>query len=740
MDDKGAPLQPPHLRADARSKSYNGSDSTGQGSTNAAYEQSMSDIKRLRSTRLDKHLSNTMKRARASRIIDGTEGYEAGGNTELRGGMQIVNERDGQPDMDTATLAVNSLALDDIARMAAMEQQREQRPNAFRAGGSALLGQENAKVHSGHRRDFSGAQDLQNMIEGRSRTFFSELSPLEYFKLKGLAVLQLGLLLDENQYNQEDLLDLIESKKNNFWGKIGFGKAFKGDKAKPKKPQTVEKPTHENATFRQSLEYLVEKKGAECTEGVGPGALKVPALLQDAITAMRNMDMSVEGVFRKNGNLKALRELEVEVDQKGVEQVDLSTKNPVILANLMKRFLRVMPDPVLTLKLYRLFMTANGKLSGSSSMQLLTTIDIEEEDRRKKVLHLVLCLLPKAHRDTMEVLFCFLNWVSSFHTVDEETGNKMDTWNIATVIAPNILRESNDKEVRSVDQGAVKVVFDLIENNDEFSEVSLPISSSSAIGLPPYATPATLPPLCHSVISPTPVIYADRSGAPRDHGAARRRQRDRHERQGDYATVGTEGQGSQCTSRGCLAKQPSRHSKAQRRAQRAPDHTGGQQLAGFRWRVCSTHGRRRRTATPGCTRHGRAQPAIRAGLPGFWRKLSQRIAAPPQLPVACVPETDWDSGCGVNESEVVRFMCIGVAPAFGVSASVVATASGACSFSVSRLTSPGFRRRTYFPQRLHSADLTWSAWSGAEQVGWLLHWIRCGHDGWAFSAPLARHC
>jgi galactose-1-phosphate uridylyltransferase len=104
---------------------------------------------------------------------------------------------------------------------------------------------------------------------------------------------------------------------------------------------------------------------------------------------------------------------------------------------------------------------------------LLTELEIEDEDQRKKVLHLVLCLLPKAHRDTMEVLFCFLNWVSSFHTVDEETGNKMDTWNIATVMAPNILRESNDKEVKNVDQAAVKVVFDLIENNDEFSEVCL---------------------------------------------------------------------------------------------------------------------------------------------------------------------------------------------------------------------------------------------------------------------------
>lgn len=321
----------------------------------------MSDIKRLRSTRLDKHLSNTMKRARASRIIDGPEGLE--GEGQMRGGMQIVQERELGGDADAVTLAVNSLALDDIARMAALEQQREQRPNAFRAGGSALLGREDQpKLQNGHRRDFSGAQDLQQMTEGRSRTYFSELSPLEYFKLKGLAVLQLGLLLDDNQYNQGDLLDLIESKKNNFWGKIGFGKAFTADKSKPKKGVTgVEKPVSDKATFRQSLEYLVEKYGDECTEGVGPGALKVPALLQDCITAMRSMDMSIEGVFRKNGNLKALRELEEEIDAHGVQKVDLNTKNPVILANLLKRFLRLMPEPVLTLKLYRLFMVANGK-------------------------------------------------------------------------------------------------------------------------------------------------------------------------------------------------------------------------------------------------------------------------------------------------------------------------------------------------------------------------------------------
>ena len=222
---------------------------------------------------------------------------------------------------------------------------------------------------NGHRRDFSGGQELLDVPENRQRTYFSELSPLEYFKLKGLAVLQLGLLLDDSQYNQGDLLDLIETKRSNFWGKIGFAKAFKNDKGKPKKGNSsVEKPTSEKATFRQSLELLVDKYGTESTDGVGPGTLKVPVLLQDAITAMRSMDMSVEGVFRKNGNLKALRELEEEIDARGVELVDLNTKNPVILANLLKRFLRLMPDPVLTLKLYRLFMTANGMFLFSASV------------------------------------------------------------------------------------------------------------------------------------------------------------------------------------------------------------------------------------------------------------------------------------------------------------------------------------------------------------------------------------
>jgi hypothetical protein len=71
----------------------------------------------------------------------------------------------------------------------------------------------------------------------------------------------------------------------------------------------------------------------------------------------------------------------------------------------------------------------------------------------------------------MEVLFNFLNWVSSFHTVDEESGSKMDIHNLATVIAPNILYSSNKSpEVESTFL-AVEAVHSLIESNDSICEV-----------------------------------------------------------------------------------------------------------------------------------------------------------------------------------------------------------------------------------------------------------------------------
>lgn len=79
--------------------------------------------------------------------------------------------------------------------------------------------------------------------------------------------------------------------------------------------------------------------------------------------------------------------------------------------------------------------------------------------------------MPKAHRDTMEVLFVFLKWVASFAHLDEETGSKMDLSNLATVITPSILYSRSRDATREDSFGTIRVITTLLENQDEFFTV-----------------------------------------------------------------------------------------------------------------------------------------------------------------------------------------------------------------------------------------------------------------------------
>lgn len=270
---------------------------------------------------------------------------------------------DEQPDgMKTTELAFgkhDALTLDDIPRIVAAEQMKEQRPNAYKHQRGQQSSQPTARLVSGLQ--FS-ANDNQpgGPVAGpdppvqRPKRYFSELSALEYFIVRHVAVLSMQPLL-EGHFNLEELLELIETRKPTFWGR--FGKGFKKEPKKAGKKKGV---------FGVGLDVLVEKDHAECTFGVGPGTLRVPALLDDAVSAMRGMDMSVEGVFRKNGNIRRLKVISEAIDAKGCSSaVDLTRENAVQVAALLKKFLRELPDPLMTFKLQRLFISTQSKYYGS---------------------------------------------------------------------------------------------------------------------------------------------------------------------------------------------------------------------------------------------------------------------------------------------------------------------------------------------------------------------------------------
>lgn len=401
----------------------------------------------------------------AQSIRPGSSGND--GSNRKSQGFHIIEDKDmnGFAKTDLTFGNHDALTLDDIPRIVAAEQAKEQRPNASKYARNQLVGSQihQPKLLSGHQRNFSDGQQHDAATEAntqRPKRYFSELSALEYFIVRHVAVLSMEPLLD-GHYTLEDLLGLIETRKPTFWGK--FGKAFKNDRAKGGKKKGV---------FGVGLETLVERDGVESTYGVGPGALRVPGIVDDTISAMRQMDMSVEGVFRKNGNIRGLKELADKIDAKEVE-VDLLKETPVQVAALLKKFLRELPDPLLTHKLYRLFIISQSKSMLYLAEHLLTSsTEINDEEKRRRVLHLTCCLLPKTHRDCLEILFSFLVWVSSFSQVDEESGSKMDTHNLATVMAPNILKDKN--AVPGMDENSflgIEAVYSMLEYNDQMCEV-----------------------------------------------------------------------------------------------------------------------------------------------------------------------------------------------------------------------------------------------------------------------------
>ncbi|KAG8748859.1 hypothetical protein FRC14_001896 [Serendipita sp. 396] len=285
--------------------------------------------------------------------------------------------------------------------------------------------------------------DIPQFIEAtqnrsfKGRPHIAELSPQELLLVKCAALLIIAKSPIGDPTLVEEMIEFLETKKGNFWNKL-FNK---GDKKNLKK----------KGVFCVPLELLAEREGVDSMLGTASVPLRVPSFIDDIVSAMKQMDMSVEGIFRKNGNIRRMNQV-IESLDRDPGSVDLSQDNPVQLAALLKRFLRDLPDPLLTYKLHRVW---------------IMTQNIADAQERGRLLHMVMLLLPRYHRDTLEVLLVFLKWVASFSHVDEETGSKMDLGNLATVITPSILKANKRDGVRDESFPGIRVITELLEEQDE---------------------------------------------------------------------------------------------------------------------------------------------------------------------------------------------------------------------------------------------------------------------------------
>jgi hypothetical protein len=116
------------------------------------------------------------------------------------------------------------------------------------------------------------------------------------------------------------------------------------------------------------------------------------------------------------------------------------TFNPNDVACLLKEYLRCLPEPLLTKELYQCFLSANK---------------IKDTSKKLQIIRYLICLLPVANRDTLQVLLKLLDKIRMYSApkqlsaedddkqASKTVGNKMDAFNLAMVFGPNLLKKSN---------------------------------------------------------------------------------------------------------------------------------------------------------------------------------------------------------------------------------------------------------------------------------------------------------
>ncbi|XP_011300723.1 rho GTPase-activating protein 44-like isoform X2 [Fopius arisanus] len=147
---------------------------------------------------------------------------------------------------------------------------------------------------------------------------------------------------------------------------------------------------------------------------------KIALPIQLCVSALLRLGMEEEGLFRIAGGASKLRRIKLSLDACCLTlPTALEYKDPHVIAGALKSYLRELPEPLLTYKLYAEWMAA---------------AKITQSDIRLRALWEVLHKLPPANLENLRFLIKFLAVLTKNSDV-----NKMSPQNIAIVIAPNLI-------------------------------------------------------------------------------------------------------------------------------------------------------------------------------------------------------------------------------------------------------------------------------------------------------------
>ncbi|XP_043258797.1 rho GTPase-activating protein 44-like [Colletes gigas] len=147
---------------------------------------------------------------------------------------------------------------------------------------------------------------------------------------------------------------------------------------------------------------------------------KIALPIQLCVSALLRLGMEEEGLFRIAGAASKSRRIKLSLDACCLTlPTALEYKDPHVIAGALKSYLRELPEPLLTHKLYSEWMAA---------------AKITYNETRLRALWEVLHKLPTANLENLRFLIKFLAVLTKNQDI-----NKMSPQNIAIVIAPNLI-------------------------------------------------------------------------------------------------------------------------------------------------------------------------------------------------------------------------------------------------------------------------------------------------------------
>ncbi|KAJ3014841.1 hypothetical protein HKX48_004919 [Thoreauomyces humboldtii] len=216
------------------------------------------------------------------------------------------------------------------------------------------------------------------------------------------------------------------------WGTKSSAAAKGADPARSRDPDQAPPASILALHLVRGLDFASAKRDLQPSGIAEVDHMRIPVVISECLQFLkRNNGLAATGLFRVNGSERRMAQLAVLFDTAPDygRGVDLEGYTAYDVAGFIKRYLRIIPEPLLTKELYPHF---------------LRCLDVPAEGgTRIRALRLLLMLLPPAHLVLLETVLDLMREIVALASI-----NQMTSHALARIISPNILkpRESATKK------------------------------------------------------------------------------------------------------------------------------------------------------------------------------------------------------------------------------------------------------------------------------------------------------